>query len=80
MLRFIVVGGSIAGVSCAYALQEAGHQVMVLEQSDGRQKVCDHLRPFNRVMDGSYVESRRNTISTQYDAFAGSMGARTCCR
>ncbi|KAG1874991.1 hypothetical protein F4604DRAFT_1880826 [Suillus subluteus] len=25
MLRFIVVGGSIAGVACAYALQAAGH-------------------------------------------------------
>ncbi|OJA16435.1 hypothetical protein AZE42_03807 [Rhizopogon vesiculosus] len=44
MLRFIVVGGSIAGVSCAYALQEAGHQVMVLEQSDGRQKSHGGIR------------------------------------
>ncbi|KAG1744496.1 hypothetical protein EDD22DRAFT_958620 [Suillus occidentalis] len=38
MLRFVVVGGSIAGVACAYALQEAGHQVLVVEQGDGR---CD---------------------------------------
>lgn len=52
MLRFIVVGGSIAGVACAYALQEAGHQVMVLEQSDGRYKVCLIVGgPYNRVMD-----------------------------
>lgn len=36
MLRFVVVGGSIAGVACAYALQEAGHQVLVVEQGDGR--------------------------------------------
>ncbi|EGN94432.1 hypothetical protein SERLA73DRAFT_114656 [Serpula lacrymans var. lacrymans S7.3] len=34
-LRFIIVGGSIAGLSCAYALREVGHQVLVLEQSDG---------------------------------------------
>ncbi|KAG1764275.1 hypothetical protein EV702DRAFT_1182618 [Suillus placidus] len=41
MLRFIVVGGSIAGVACAYALQEAGHQVLVVEQGDGRCNVCN---------------------------------------
>lgn len=80
MLRFIVVGGSIAGVACAYALQEAGHQVMVLEQSDGRHKVCDSRWPCN----GSlwmivYIESRRSTISAKYDASAKPMGAGTCC-
>jgi len=42
-LRFIVVGGSIAGVACAYALQDAGHQVMVVEQGDGRSNVCKSI-------------------------------------
>lgn len=34
-LRFLVVGGSIAGLACAYALQSAGHDVEVYERSDG---------------------------------------------
>ncbi|KAF9240008.1 hypothetical protein BU15DRAFT_46145 [Melanogaster broomeanus] len=38
MLEFIVVGGGIAGLACAYSLQQAGHQVTVLERSDGRSK------------------------------------------
>lgn len=44
MLRFIVVGGSIAGVACAYALQEAGHEVLVLEQGDGKHKSHGGIR------------------------------------
>ena len=35
-LRFIVVGGSVAGLSAAYALQTAGHQVLLLEQTNGK--------------------------------------------
>lgn len=38
-LKFVVVGGSIAGLACAFALQRAGHQVLVLEQTDGKRRV-----------------------------------------
>lgn len=38
-LRILVVGGSIAGLATAYALKKAGHEVVVLEQSDGTAKV-----------------------------------------
>jgi hypothetical protein len=34
-LRILVVGGSIAGLGCAYTLAKAGHEVVVFEQSDG---------------------------------------------
>ncbi|EIN04666.1 FAD/NAD(P)-binding domain-containing protein [Punctularia strigosozonata HHB-11173 SS5] len=34
-LRFVIVGGSIAGLGTAYALKRAGHDVVVLEQGDG---------------------------------------------
>ncbi|EPQ51270.1 FAD/NAD P-binding domain-containing protein, partial [Gloeophyllum trabeum ATCC 11539] len=34
-LRFVIIGGSIAGLACACALQDAGHQVRVLEKSSG---------------------------------------------
>ncbi|KAF9078859.1 hypothetical protein BDP27DRAFT_32107 [Rhodocollybia butyracea] len=32
-LKFIIVGGGIAGLTCAYLLKQAGHQVVVLEKS-----------------------------------------------
>ncbi|EIN04706.1 FAD/NAD(P)-binding domain-containing protein [Punctularia strigosozonata HHB-11173 SS5] len=34
-LRFIIVGGSIAGMASALALRKAGHEVLLLEKSDG---------------------------------------------
>lgn len=40
-LRILVVGGSIGGLATAYALQKAGHDVVVLEQSDGKTRVSD---------------------------------------
>jgi len=38
-IRFVVVGGSIAGLATAYALRTAGHDVVLLEQSDGKSRV-----------------------------------------
>ncbi|KDQ52199.1 hypothetical protein JAAARDRAFT_484802 [Jaapia argillacea MUCL 33604] len=35
-IRFVIVGGGMAGLACAYTLSEAGHDVLVLEQSDGK--------------------------------------------
>ncbi|EPQ54316.1 FAD/NAD P-binding domain-containing protein [Gloeophyllum trabeum ATCC 11539] len=33
-LTFVIVGGSIAGLACAFALGRAGHRVIVLEKGD----------------------------------------------
>lgn len=38
-LNFLVIGASIAGLSAAYNLKQAGHNVRVLEKSDGKLKV-----------------------------------------
>jgi salicylate hydroxylase len=38
-LRFVVIGGSVAGLAAALALQKVGHKVLVLEKSDGRYRV-----------------------------------------
>ncbi|TFK48525.1 FAD/NAD(P)-binding domain-containing protein [Heliocybe sulcata] len=35
-LSFVVVGGSISGLACAYTLSKAGHKVTVLEKGDGK--------------------------------------------
>ncbi|CAA7263407.1 unnamed protein product [Cyclocybe aegerita] len=37
-LKFVVIGGSIAGLATAYGLRNAGHNVTVLEKSDGQAK------------------------------------------
>ncbi|KAL5498513.1 hypothetical protein ACEPAH_1866 [Sanghuangporus vaninii] len=43
-LNVVVVGGSIAGLSAAYNLKQAGHDVRVLEKSDGELKFSAGVR------------------------------------
>ncbi|EJD05380.1 FAD/NAD-binding domain-containing protein [Fomitiporia mediterranea MF3/22] len=43
-LDFLVVGGSIAGLACAYNLKQAGHNVRVLERSNGPGNVSGGIR------------------------------------
>ncbi|KAK7062062.1 FAD-binding-3 domain-containing protein [Favolaschia claudopus] len=43
-LKFIVVGGGIAGLACGYALRSAGHEVTILEKSDGKTKTGGSIR------------------------------------
>ncbi|EPQ52883.1 FAD/NAD P-binding domain-containing protein [Gloeophyllum trabeum ATCC 11539] len=37
-LSFAIVGGGIAGLSCAIALRRVGHRVVILEQDDGKER------------------------------------------
>ncbi|KAF8965779.1 hypothetical protein BDZ97DRAFT_755760 [Flammula alnicola] len=37
-LKIVVVGGNIAGLAVAYALKRAGHDIVVIEKSDGKYK------------------------------------------
>ncbi|KDR66463.1 hypothetical protein GALMADRAFT_259251 [Galerina marginata CBS 339.88] len=37
-LKIVVIGGSVAGLAAAYALRQAGHDVHVVEKSDGKSK------------------------------------------
>ncbi|KAJ7098787.1 hypothetical protein B0H15DRAFT_772087 [Mycena belliarum] len=43
-ISFVIIGGSIAGLSSAYALCKAGHRAIVVETSDGISKVGGSLR------------------------------------
>jgi len=43
-LKFIVVGGGISGIEAAYALQKAGHYVLLIESSDGHSRSKGALR------------------------------------
>ncbi|KII92425.1 hypothetical protein PLICRDRAFT_134009 [Plicaturopsis crispa FD-325 SS-3] len=43
-LKFVVIGASIAGLSCAYSLRRAGHNVLVLEANDGKYRSHGGMR------------------------------------
>ncbi|KAJ7749237.1 hypothetical protein B0H14DRAFT_2405944 [Mycena olivaceomarginata] len=43
-LKFVVVGGSVAGLTSGYILRRAGHEVVILEKSDGKTKAGGSLR------------------------------------
>lgn len=60
-LRILVVGGSIAGLGCAYTLAKAGHDVIVFEQSDGVWRV-------------SFLQSLIVACCTEYSWFKGPSG------
>lgn len=38
-IKFLVVGGGIAGMACAYALRRSGHEVHVVEEAKGLAQV-----------------------------------------
>lgn len=42
-LKFIVVGASVAGLTCASALAKSGHDVLVLEMNDRLEEVIPTL-------------------------------------
>jgi glycine/D-amino acid oxidase-like deaminating enzyme len=44
-LRILVIGGSIAGLACGYALAKAGHDVVIFERSDGLWRVRSQAIP-----------------------------------
>ncbi|KZT30009.1 FAD/NAD(P)-binding domain-containing protein [Neolentinus lepideus HHB14362 ss-1] len=53
-LKFIIVGGSIAGLSCAFTLLSAGHRVHILERSAVKHQFTGSIRvPPNlmRILD-----------------------------
>ncbi|KIK96172.1 hypothetical protein PAXRUDRAFT_139046 [Paxillus rubicundulus Ve08.2h10] len=80
MLDFLVVGGGIAGLACAYSLQDAGHQVTVLEDGDGSYKSHGVVRSppnMTRLLDywglGEAL-SRISIKATQFECHIGATG------
>lgn len=51
-LDFLVIGGSSAGLSAAYALRRVGHRVLVLEQNSDFFDVS--LSPLRRPADSNF--------------------------
>ena len=81
-LDFLVIGGSSAGLSAAYALRRVGHRVLVLEQNDDFFDVSFVLLRRPRPSDAAPsagASMRRIQNTTQYVKSLlplGSRGAR----
>jgi 2-polyprenyl-6-methoxyphenol hydroxylase-like FAD-dependent oxidoreductase len=41
-IRFIIVGGSVAGLCAAYTLRQSGHDVVVVDKRDEEVEVSTH--------------------------------------
>ncbi|KAJ7368686.1 hypothetical protein DFH08DRAFT_982971 [Mycena albidolilacea] len=37
-IKFVIIGGGIAGLACSFALRNSGHEVVVVEKHDGEEK------------------------------------------
>ncbi|KAJ7780306.1 hypothetical protein DFH07DRAFT_469684 [Mycena maculata] len=44
LITFIVIGAGISGLACSYTLREAGHEVLLLEATDGATKTKGGIR------------------------------------
>jgi cation diffusion facilitator CzcD-associated flavoprotein CzcO len=73
-IRFIVVGGSVAGLCAAYTLRQSGHDVVVLEKRDERLEVGAPRRIWtfsNLVTESTSKVIRRPPCPAEYDAVIG---------
>ncbi|KAJ7228328.1 hypothetical protein GGX14DRAFT_692402 [Mycena pura] len=43
-LKFVVIGGGLAGLACAYALRTSGHEVVIIEQNASNTKTDGSIR------------------------------------
>ncbi|KAJ7094455.1 hypothetical protein B0H15DRAFT_775906 [Mycena belliarum] len=43
-LTFLIIGGGLSGLACAYVLRNAGHDVVIFEQNSGRVKTEGSIR------------------------------------
>lgn len=75
-LRVLVVGGSIAGLACAYTLSKAGHNVRVLEQSEAAVEVS-HCIPHNVHTTDCNLGIWGHAHPPKYEQASGQMGPRT---
>ncbi|KAF7324616.1 FAD-binding-3 domain-containing protein [Mycena kentingensis (nom. inval.)] len=69
-LRILIVGGSIAGLACAFTLQRAGHKVTILERSSGKARSHGGLRsPPNMTRVLNHWGLDLSKIATKCTAF-----------
>ncbi|KAJ7596022.1 hypothetical protein C8J56DRAFT_923857 [Mycena floridula] len=76
-LRIAVVGGSVAGLAAAYALQRAGHDVVVLEQGDGNSMSYGGLRSppnMTKILDDWGLASRLTKVGVKCSQFSFKQG------
>jgi 2-polyprenyl-6-methoxyphenol hydroxylase-like FAD-dependent oxidoreductase len=64
-LDFLVIGGSSAGLSAAYALQRVGHRVLVLEQNADFFDVS-HVSPVSQPESDFFNSRSAGVADTDY--------------
>ncbi|KAL0958731.1 hypothetical protein HGRIS_014061 [Hohenbuehelia grisea] len=81
VLKFVVVGGSLAGLATAYALRKEGHHVMLLERNDGKTRSRGGIRSppnMTRILQDWGFRRVLNKVGvpcTEYDFFEGETGS-----
>ncbi|KAJ7686081.1 hypothetical protein B0H17DRAFT_1181304 [Mycena rosella] len=50
-LKFIIVGGSISGLTAAYQLRDSGHEVIILDKTDGKTKFFHSIQTGIELID-----------------------------
>lgn len=73
-LRFLIVGGGTAGLSCAIGLARAGHKVTVFEQTDGTRRVGGLVLMYVRWLTRLRAECGSPALSAVHDARAAALG------
>ncbi|KAF7419417.1 hypothetical protein PC9H_002007 [Pleurotus ostreatus] len=79
-LKFIIIGGSIAGLAAGYALRMGGHYVEILEQSDGTERCFGGIRAppnMTRILNDWGLRPLLDKVGvkcTEYDFFDGETG------
>jgi NADPH-dependent glutamate synthase beta subunit-like oxidoreductase len=69
-IRFVIVGGGAAGLSCAVALRRVGHEVIVLEKGPnfiGVRTAPVPAIPIAHPMSHTAKQVPRNPYATQHD-------------
>jgi hypothetical protein len=73
-IKFVIIGGGIAGLACSFALKNSGHEVVVVEKHDAEEKVCPQLvKRTSRTEKFTSQDRRMCSLTPKHDSHYGEM-------